>query len=97
MREEIFRAFILRDYQVPVIVEPVRWLSKEETFKPHIEAHQVREVVYAGPTWPSPDEVADAVDEYRVRFAREPERIVLPGLHGGTFRGVEIVAGANQR
>jgi hypothetical protein len=82
---------MLRDYRIPVIVEMV-WYAKNQHDYPKMESMDVREVVYVGKFWPSPDEVHDAIGEYHLKFGRSPDRIVLPRLHAAKFFGVELVA-----
>lgn len=92
MREARHREFLLRDYRIPVLKELVWYVDDKQDEYPKLDTIDVREVVYVGHTWPSPDEVADAIDEYQAKFARPPDRVVLPRLHGAKFRGVEVMA-----
>lgn len=94
MRETRFNEFLLRDYQIPILVEPTFWLREEAgSDYPELKSHQVREIVYVGATWPSPSDVAEAIGQYRTKFGRQPDRIVMPPLLGGAFLGVPLVAG----
>jgi hypothetical protein len=93
MREIRKGDFLLRDYLIPVVVEPVHWMNEEDKFDPHIETQQVREIVYIGNYWPTPDEVATAIDQFRGFFYHAPDRVVIPQLHGSKFRGIEMLHG----